>query len=192
MQPPLTLTSLTSFDWFLVAILAVSTFIAFRRGIIKVLFSLAGLVVGILAASWYYLALAERLHRFVSSFPASEVIAFLAILVVITILFSLAARLARKTVSMVGLGFLDRLLGGVFGLARGLLFGVAIMMAIAAFTPQSPWLHESRLAPWFLAGAHAVSFVVPQRFGRQISAGASHLLEKRPEVFHPHTPRQSM
>ena len=192
MQPPLTLASLTSFDWFLIAILVVSTLIALRRGIIKVLFSLGGLIVGILAASWYYLALAQRLHAFVSSFAAAEVISFLAILIAITILFSLAARLVRKTVSMVGLGFLDRLFGAVFGLVRGLLFGVAIMMAVAAFTPESTWLRESRLAPYFLTGAHAVSFVVPPRFARQIGDGANRLLEKTPQFFRPHTSGQSM
>jgi membrane protein required for colicin V production len=197
MHAPLTpvslnVASLTSFDWFLVAILAISTVAAFMRGIIKVLFSLGGLIAGILLASWNYLILAERLHRFITSFAAAEVIAFLAILILVTIVFSLAARLVRRAVSFVGLGFFDRLLGGAFGLVRGLLFGVAAMMAIAAFIPDSPWVHDSRLAPWFLAGAHAVSFVVPQRFGRQISAGADHLLEQTPEIFRPHTLKQSM
>ena len=42
------------FDWFLIAILAYSTVIAFMRGIIRELFSLGGLIAGILLASWYY------------------------------------------------------------------------------------------------------------------------------------------
>ena len=192
MQPPFTLASLTSFDWFLIAVLAISTFAAFRRGIIKVLFSLAGLVVGILVASWNYLALAQRLHTWITSFAAAQVIAFLAILLVITIAFSFAARLVRKGISFVGLGFLDRLFGAAFGLARGALLGVAVMMAIAAFTPQSAWLRNSRLAPYFLSGAHAVSFVVPQRFERQITTGANLLLQQTPELFRPHASRQSM
>ena len=197
MQAPITLASidvasLTSFDWFLVAILAVSTIAAFMRGIIKVLFSLGGLIAGILLASWNYLAVAQRLHNVVTSFAAAEVLAFLAILVVVTIVFSLAARLVRKAVAMVGLGFFDRLLGGAFGLVRGLLFGVAVMMAIAAFVPESAWVRESRLAPYFLTGAHAVSFLVPRSFQSQISLGANHLLEQTPESFRPHTRKQSM
>ena len=122
-EPPITLASLTAFDWMLAAIVLVSTIAALMRGIVKVLFSLAGLVAGIVLASWNYLALAERLHKYLSSFAAAEVVAFLAILVVVTVVFSLAARLVRRGVSMVGLGFVDRLLGGAFGLARGLLLG---------------------------------------------------------------------
>ncbi len=177
-MPSILLASLTSFDWFLVVILAFSTIAAFLRGFIKVLFSLAGLVAGILLASWNYPAVAERLHRYITSFAAAEVVAFALILVTVTLVFSLAARLVRRAVSLVGLGFLDRLFGAVFGLVRGILFGVAVMMAIAAFTPDSPWLHDSRLASYFLAGAHAVSFVVPEHFERQITTGTTHLLQQ--------------
>ena len=46
------------FDWFLIAILAYSTIMAFLRGIILELFSLGGLVAGILIASWNYNRLA--------------------------------------------------------------------------------------------------------------------------------------
>ncbi len=194
-QPPITLASLTAFDWLLATVVAVSTIAAFLRGIIKVLFSLAGLVAGIVLASWNYLALAERLHKQLSSFAAAEVVAFVAILVVVTVVFSLAARLVRKGVSMVGLGFADRLLGGAFGLARGALLGVAVMMAIAAFLPDAPWLKASRLAPYFLSGAHAVSFVVPERLKLQIAAGAAHVLEQVPgggQRFPHHFPLQTM
>ena len=194
-QPPITLASLTAFDWFLAAIVLVSTIAAFMRGIIKVLFSLVGLVAGIVLASWNYLALAERLHNYLSSFAAAEVVAFVAVLVVVTVVFSLAARLVRKGVSMVGLGFLDRLLGGAFGLARGALAGVALMMAVAAFLPDAPWLKASRLAPYFLTGAHAVSFVVPERLKVQIAAGAAHVLEQVPgggRSFPHHFPQQTM
>ncbi len=42
------------FDWFLMAILAYSTIMAFVRGILLELFSLGGLIAGILLASWNY------------------------------------------------------------------------------------------------------------------------------------------
>ena len=61
------LTSFTSFDWFLVILVAGSTLAAFFRGIIKVLFSLLGLIVGTVLAGWNYLALANRLRTSGSS-----------------------------------------------------------------------------------------------------------------------------
>jgi membrane protein required for colicin V production len=183
--PPLSLSQLSSFDWLLLIMVLVSVALAFRRGIIKVLFSLAGLITGIVLASWNYGRLAATLHRWVSSEAAAQVIAFLAILIGVTILFSLAAALLRKTVAAVGLGFADRLLGAGFGLLRGLLLGVAVLMAVSAFVPDSGWVRKSYLAPYFLAGAHAVSFVVPRGFEEQMAAGTSHLLQQTPEQIRP-------
>ena len=182
--PPFTVQDLTAFDWLLVTIAVISTLMAFRRGIVKVLFSFAGLIFGILIAAWNYSHFAAILGRWITSAAAAQVVAFVAILIGVTLIFSLAANLVRKTISAVGLGIVDRLLGAVFGLLRGALLGVAIMMAITAFVPNSTWLKNSRLAPYFLAGSHAVSFVVPKGFEEQMAAGASHLLQQTPERIH--------
>lgn len=178
--------SLNTFDWFLVVVLAVSTIAAFQRGIVRVLFSIFGLIAGILIASWNYEALAERLNRWISWGVTAQIVAFLLILVGVVMAFAVAARILRKTLGVVGLGFVDRLLGGAFGLLRGFLFGVVAMMAIAAFDPESSWVKNSQLAPYFLGGAHAVSFVVPDQFQRQVTEGATLILHEAPELLKPH------
>ena len=185
--PAFTVQDLTSFDWFLVILVAFSTVMAFRRGFVKVLFSFAGLIMGILVASWNYMQIALMLQRWIAGNAATQIAAFLAILVAITMFFSLAAGFVRKTISAAGLGIFDRLLGAAFGLLRGVLLGVAVMMATTAFVPSSPWFENSRLAPYFLAGSHAVSFVVPRRFEEQMAAGAQHLLQQTPERMKPRT-----
>ena len=179
--PTFAIQDLTAFDWLLVIMVLTSMLMAFRRGIVKVLFSFAGLFFGILTASWNYAQFAQVLGRWITSPVAAQAVAFLAILFGVTLIFSLAAGLVRRTIAAVGLGLFDRLLGAVFGLLRGALLGVAILMAITAFVPNSTWLKNSRLAPYFLAGSHAVSFVVPRRFQEQMAAGASHLLQQTPE-----------
>ena len=185
MQMP-DVSTFTAFDWFLTATVALSTIAAFFRGIIKVLFSLAGLILGILLAAWNYVALATRLHSLILSVAAAQVVAFLLIAIGIMVVFSVLATVLRKAVSAVGLGFFDRIFGAAVGFLRGVLIGVAVMMALTAFLPGSPWLKDSRLAPYFLTGAHAVSFVVPQHLQQQISAGAAHLLQQSPEFFKHH------
>ena len=180
----------TSFDWFLVVIVALSTFAAFFRGFIKVLFSLGGLVLGLVLASWNYPALALRL-TLLTSVAAQQIAAFLLILVGVMVLFTFVAGLLRRAVSAVGLGFFDRVLGGLFGFGRGVLLGVVCMMAFAGFAPKWEPLKNSQLAPYFLEGAHAVSFIVPEHFQQQVAAGATHLLQKSPELFAPHTIKQS-
>jgi membrane protein required for colicin V production len=192
MQGPPAEGAFTYFDWFLIVVVTISTLAALRRGFISVLFSLGGLVVGILVASWNYLTVANSLHRVIVSFALAEVVAFVLIAVVVIVVFSVVATVLRKTVKAIGLGFVDRLLGAAFGLLRGLLIGVAALMAVTAFVPQTGWVQDSQLAPYFLRGVHAVSFVVPQHFQDQISAGAIYLLHKTPELFRPHTLTQPM
>ena len=65
----------------------------------------------------------------------------------------LAGKLIRRTAHTIGLGFFDRLLGALFGLARGCLLGVAILTAATAFLPHSTRIANSRLTPYFLAGS---------------------------------------
>ena len=186
MQTP-PVTSFTAFDWFLIVVVVASTLAAFSKGFIRVLLSVLGVLVGLLVASWYYLAVATTLHQWIVSFPMAEVLAFLIIFVLVVILFACIAKLLRKAVSAVGLGFIDRLLGGAIGFIRGLLLGVAAMMAAAAFIPNLPPVRDSQLAPYFLDGVHAVSFVVPEHLQDQLATGARQILQQSPELFRPHT-----
>jgi membrane protein required for colicin V production len=173
------------FDWFLVAILAYSTIMAFVRGIILELFSIGGLIVGILIASWNYNHVAEILERLITTPATAQIIAFLLIVIGVMVLSTLLGKTLNRTAHAIGLGFFDRLLGAVFGLARGCLFGVAILMAIAAFRPHSAWVENSRLTPYFLAGVHAVSFVVPYGLQQQIMNGAMQLKHIAPDWIKP-------
>jgi membrane protein required for colicin V production len=186
MQGPPAAAGFTYLDWFLVVVVLISTVTAFRRGFINVLFSLGGFIVGILVASWNYPVLANSLHRVVLNYALAQVLAFVLIAVLVIVFFAIVAGLLGKTVKAIGLGFVDRLLGAAFGLVRGLLIGLAAMMAVTAFVPQATWVQNSQLAPYFLQGIHAVSFVVPQHFQDQISAGAKYLLHETPELFRPH------
>ncbi len=106
------MTGLNGFDWVLILILVGSTVSAFSRGIIRVLFSIVGLIAGILIASWNYVAVARTFSQWIPSFEMAEVVAFLLMLILVVAAFSLVASLLSRTVAAVGLGVLDRLLSG--------------------------------------------------------------------------------
>ena len=173
------------FDWFLIAILAYSTVMAFMRGIILEFFSLGGLIAGILLASWNYNHIAVYLQRLITTPGTAQIVAFLLIVIGVMVLSTLLGRALNRTAHAIGLGFFDRLLGAAFGLARGCLFGVAILMAVTAFRPHSAWVENSRLTPYFLAGVHAVSFVVPHDLQQQILNGAEQLKHNAPDWIKP-------
>ena len=173
------------FDFFLVAVLAYSTIMAFLRGIILELFSLGGLIAGILLASWNYNRVAIILGHLITTPAMAEIVAFLLIIIGVMVLCTLLGKALNRTAHAIGLGVFDRLLGALFGFGRGCLFGVAILMAIAAFLPHSAWIANSRLSSYFLAGAHAVSFVVPHDLQQQILNGAQQLKHTAPDWIKP-------
>lgn len=148
-------------DWLLAALLAYSVVRAVVRGFFQEAFALGGLILGFLFACWFYHPLAVDLKGLINSPQIAQLSAFLLILAGTMILASLIGKLLRHTASVIGLGFADRLLGALFGLLRGALLGVALLLAVTAFLPSAPWIENSLLAPYFLRAAHAVSFVMP-------------------------------
>ena len=175
------------FDYFLIAGLAFSTIRAFFRGLVVEMLSLVGLVAGVLLAAWNYPLIASPLSRFITNPGVAKVVAFLIIVVSVMIIATLAGRMIHTAAHAIGLGFFNRLGGAAFGLARGWLAEVAILMAIMAFLPTAEWLKNSRLAPYFLDGAHAVSFVVPHDLEQLILDGATQLKHNAPDWIKPHS-----
>jgi membrane protein required for colicin V production len=162
-------------DWLLVVLLLYSTVRAAMRGFVREAFALAGLILGFLFACWYYGPVALFLRGLINSQPLAQFCAFLLIVAAVMIVATLLGAIIRRTASAIGLSALDRLGGALFGFARGLVLGAAILLAITAFLPTAPWVANSRLAPYLLQGSHAVSFVMPRQLRQQLLEGLSRL-----------------
>ena len=121
-------------DWILLAVLGLSLLLGVWRGIVQEVLSLAGWVVAFyvsqlyapLAAAWLPMEGSSQMLRYAAGF----VVVFIAVLVA-TVLVSWVV---KKLVSAVGLGPLDRLLGSVFGLLRG----VVILLAATVIVGMTP------------------------------------------------------
>lgn len=173
--PPLTL-----LDWALLAVVAVSTLGGLLRGLLRSACSLIGLFAGLVLAAWNYKALAQSLLHFLGGHflqdkGLAEVIAFLLIAVGVMLLAGLVGSLLRKTAKTVGLGWLDSLLGGVFGFLRGCLLAGASMMALAALLPASSLATESTFAPYCLGAARQMAVLAPSNLRQRIAAAASRI-----------------
>ncbi len=168
---------LTIFDWVLVVVLVFSTLAGLGRGLIRTVASLGGWVVGLLLACWYYRPIALHLREWITSFTVCEVIGFLLVFLGVKFVISLVAAIVRKAVKAVGLGFVDRLAGGVFGAMRGVVLGVGVMIVVTAFLPETRLEKDSLLTPYFLRGFHELSFVVPVHLRDAVYAGARTTLQ---------------
>jgi membrane protein required for colicin V production len=164
--------TLNPLDWLLALLLAYSVIRALMRGLVREAFALAGLIVGFLLACWNFGNVATHLRGLINERPIADMVAFMLILFSVMIVATLLGKVLSRTASAVGLGFFDRLFGALFGLARGAMLGLALLLMVTAFLPAAPWVQTSSLAPYFLRANHAVSFVMPfdlqQAFGKGI------------------------
>jgi membrane protein required for colicin V production len=165
----------TAADWVIIALLALSTVEGLRRGLIAALFSLGGFILGFfLAGKYWYLAL-PVMRRLVSQPWIAELCCFLLVLFLVIIAASLLGHMLRRTAHALGLGWIDRLLGGAFGLLRGVLVVVLGFIIVAAFFPAASWTHNSRLAPFFLSTAQRVMQSAPAAAANRVVLGVQEL-----------------
>ncbi len=172
---------MTLVDIAIVVILVLSTLAAIAQGLIRELSSLAGLVLGLVLASWNYARLAAPLGRWIHSSGIADALAFLSIALGIMLVAGVIGNLLQKTAQGIGLGWLDRILGAGFGFVRGCVLVMVAMLAIAAFRPGAPWMQGSRLAPYFLPGARILSVQAPATLKEKVVTGITFL--QHPKVF---------
>ena len=165
------LSGMNPLDWIIAITLAVSTVTAFMSGLVRSLFSLAGLFVGVLVAAWYAPRLAEYFRGDINPFALARAVAFVLILIVVYVAAALLGRLLRGAFKAVGLGFLDRLGGAAFGFIRGTLLLAAIILPFGAFLQHFEAARTSVLMPYLLQASHGISFVMPRNFGKQLPLG---------------------
>jgi membrane protein required for colicin V production len=166
-------------DWLIVGILGLSALHAAAQGFVYELFSLVGTVCGYLLAAYEYRVVA----RYVAPYVKSELVAngtgFLLIFVGFMILAGVAARIARWAAVSVGLRWFDRMLGALFGLVRGGLAAVVLVMALAAFLPSARALTTSTLAPYFLVAGRGAAWAAPGELKQQFHKGLMELDRQR-------------
>lgn len=176
---------MTVVDWVIVGFVLLMVALAARTGLIVEIFSLAGLVVGLLVASWDYQGLAPWFAHWVQSAALADTLAFICIAVVIMIAAGVAGNVVRWSVRSVGLGWADRIAGAAFGLVKGCALVTVAVMTMAAFWPNSTWLKESYLAPSFLSLAHSAAAVAPADLEHRIRKGVVELRRDQPNWLRP-------
>lgn len=176
---------MTIVDWLIVVVLVVSVLSAAKAGLMMEVFSLAGLVLGLLLASWDYQALMPWWSHWVHSAAAIETLSFLSIAFGVMLLAAVAGRITRWSVKAVGLGWADRIGGAIFGLLKGCVIVTIVVMVVAAFSPQAAWLRKSQFAPAFLAMAREAAVVAPSDLAGRIRSGVTELRKEQPDWLKP-------
>jgi membrane protein required for colicin V production len=171
---------MSAFDLIVIGIIGLSTVFAFWRGLIRVVMSLVALIAAVLAAIQFSPAVAAMLPALGD--PVTRYLAaFALIFIVVALVGALLGWVLSRAIRAIGLGFVDRLLGAVFGVARGVLIVViAVLLAGLTTLPRQEWWQNALLAPPLVIAALSLRPWLPQALAKRLDYGPGDAKPGRP------------
>ncbi len=153
---------MTIFDYLVLFVLICSIVISTLRGLVKEVLSLLSWVVALVVANAYGQDLAEMLVDVIPGSVMRLIVAFIALFIGVRLLMGLFAMAVDAIISRSGMSVADRGLGGLFGLARGLVLVLAAVL-ICGMTaiPQQPFWKEALFSPLAETAAGTVKPFLP-------------------------------
>jgi membrane protein required for colicin V production len=158
-----------------VAIVVLSAIFAFARGFVREAFSVIAWV-GAAAITFYGFGWAyDRIDPYVQNPLLSQLIAGFGLFIVSLVVLTMITGTLARMVSATAFSPIDRTLGFVFGLARGVFLVCLAYLLVAAALPPSdwpPWLTEARSRPFLQQGADLLYGFLPAALRRRTADAA--------------------
>ena len=150
-------------DIVLIVAIGIATFIGLRKGIIKTVLTLAGLILGIFLAGRYYVPFSEQL-TLISSPGWAKVAAFVIIFIGVMVIAAVLARLLERVASVIMMGWANRLVGAILGFVVGAMLCGALLAIWVKYLGVSGAIAESNIAPILLDRFPKVLALLPAEF----------------------------
>lgn len=142
--------SLNWFDWTIIGVILLSMIVSFFRGFLREAVSLITWIAAVLVGLKFATPLSEEFVAHIESATLRYLLAFLCIFFVILIIGFLVNVIIKYLVDKTGIGIIDRLVGVVFGAARGILaVGVILMFLQVSPAGDSAWWKNSNMVVRF-------------------------------------------
>lgn len=149
---------MSRFDIIVYAVIAIFTFFGLWKGMARQIFGLVGAIAGYVLAMRFY----EPCSRFVTGFhPGSaRAISFIAIFLACVIIAHVLGWAVGRLFVHAGLGFLNRIGGGVLGFLKGgILIVVAVMVLTVFFPAERGLFRKSSTIKYILPAVAALKKV---------------------------------
>lgn len=159
---------MTWFDYAVVGIVGLSVLLAVFRGVVREITALAGWAAALILSGLFAQELAQWLPAGLSHLLRA-VMAYLIIFLGVLLLSGLTGLLLAKLFRAAGLGFTDRAIGALFGLARGaVIVFLGVMFAGLTSLPKEPFWREAALSGPVETAVLAARPALPQDLAQRI------------------------
>jgi membrane protein required for colicin V production len=159
-------------DLLLAVVIGASVLTGLAAGFARVGVGFIAMIVGLFCGFWFYGVVGAYVLDYVSSRAIANLIGFFVIFSGVLVLGAIVGRILAKFFKWVGLSWLDRLLGGTFGLARGLLIAAGMVTVLLAFspTPAPPSVVNSKLLPYVISVSGVIAVLTPREIKDSFAA----------------------
>jgi membrane protein required for colicin V production len=159
----------TFFDYFVLAVMAISLLVGVTRGVVSEILALVAWVAAFIAARLWAVPLGNLLLADLPDPLWRQLAGFVAVFAAVLIGFALLRWVTTLLLKAVGLRPLDRVLGALFGVVRGMLV-LLILVLLAGLTPlpQQQWWRQATFAPPLETGVLAVKPWLPPELAKRI------------------------
>ncbi len=160
---------MTWLDYAVIGVFAASLGLGAWRGLVREVISILGWVIAFLAANLFAGPLGAAMPQAIPTPELRVAAAFVAVFAGSLVVTTLVGLLLSKIVNAVGLGGLDRLLGALFGAARGALMVLAaVLLAGLTSAPRQPYWTDSASGALLVRAALAFRPLLPQTFSERL------------------------
>ena len=163
---------MTWFDYTVIAIVGISVLLSLIHGLVREIFSLVSWVAAFVVAQIYVTDVAQLLPPTLSNPSLRLLIGFIAVFITTLLIMTLVAIALSKLIRTAGLGFVDRALGALFGLMRGMaIVMIGILVAGLTSLPHQPAWRHAMFSPQLVAVANMLKVWLPYDLEKHINYG---------------------
>ena len=156
---------MTAFDYILLVLLIGSMLISLTRGLVREVISLVSWIVAFYVAIHYGDVLEPWLPHAISGDVLRVIVTFVVLFVGTRIIMMFLAKLASLVLRASGLTFMDRFLGAFFGLVKGALIALVLVLVCGMTRiPQQPFWRNAMFSPMAEAMVRTVMPYLPGYF----------------------------
>lgn len=161
--------TLVPLDWICVAVLAISMLVGAWRGLVVEVLSVVSWLAAFILAQWFAPDVAAKLPMAGAAEPLRYAAGFVLVFVATLFIGALIGFVVSKLLSAVGLGAINRLLGALFGVLRGvlLILAVTVVLGMTPWKSSAEW-QESIGARWATSVLGLLKPMLPQEFGKYL------------------------
>ena len=161
---------MTVFDYAFLGLLAVMAILGFWRGLISEVLAIAGWILAFIVARMFAGEAAVLFVDWLSEPAFAYLAAFVLLFMVVLIAVAIVRYVLRALIRAVGLGFIDRGFGAIFGMVKAVVIAcLLVALGGAGGLSRAPWWEAAMFSPLLETAVLAAKPWMPEMVAQRVS-----------------------